>query len=256
MRLLSKLLRLLGKLLRLLGKLLGLPEGWLGWLEVSWQSVDFSVLVLITGKSVKGNIFSGQLGCGNQGLLGLLLELLGCELLLSELLLLLRSKLLLLLGSKLLLLLSKLLLLLRSKLLLLLGSKLLLLLGGKMLLLELLLLELRVKSWPLWLLLKLLLLSWCKLLLLLLLLELLEILVEVLGVELLGSWLVWVELSGVEHRSSLLTSALVSKSSPLGGVISLLSNYFLLLDNSGLVCKDCCMSLLLQGEFRAGCSGL
>jgi len=58
----GKLLRLLSKLLGLLGKLLGCKLLWLlegrllCWLKMSRKRVDFSVLVFIPGKSVKGNV--------------------------------------------------------------------------------------------------------------------------------------------------------------------------------------------------------
>jgi len=128
---------------------------------------------------------------------------------------------LLLSGSKLLWVLSKLLVLgelagklawLLSKLLLGLLSK-LLLLGSKLLLLGS----------------KLLLLSWCKLLglLLSLLLELSKVLVEVSGVELLGSWAAGVEVGSVEDRAPWVSSALVSKGLSLGSIVSLSSNLLL-----------------------------
>ena len=235
-------------------------------LEVGRQGVDLAVLVLVPGEAVQGDVLPGQLGDWLQGgLLGLRGELL----LRSKLLLLLRSELSLLLRSKLLLLLlrSKLSLLLRGKLLLLLlGSKLLLLLlRGKLLwlLLPLLeLLELGLEGRPLLLLLlpggKLLLLLRGKLLLLLLrgelllLLELLEVLVEVLGVELVSGRLVGVELGSVEDGPTGVLSALVGELTPLRGVVPLAGNLVLPLNDAGLVVEHGGVPLGLQGEGRAG----
>ena len=108
-------------------------------------------------------------------------------------LLLLRSKLRVLLGSKLLRVLGKLLVL--NKLLrFLLGSKLLVLSKLSRVLLGSKLLRILSK------LLVLLELS-CLLELLLLSLEVVEVPVEVLGVELVGSWTVWVEVSSIEDWS-------------------------------------------------------
>jgi len=231
--LLGELLRLLSELLGLLGKLLGCKLG-LSLLKVGGKGVNLSVTVLIPGESLQGNVFQSQLGCGDLGRRGWLLPelLLGSKLLGSKLLLLLRCKLLLLLRGKLLLR-NKLLLLLRSELLLLLRSKLLLLLE---------LLELLFKSWPLLLLGSKLLLLTSKLLLLL---ELLEVLVETLSVELLRSGLIGVELSSVEHRSSL-SSALVGKLTSLQSSILLLHNSLLLRNDALLMRKDSIVTLFLQ----------
>lgn len=230
----SKLLLLGGKLLlgrkrllRLEGRLLGRE----GSLKVSGQRINLAILVFITGKTLKSNVFQGQLVNWNQGgSLGLglskLLGLLGKLLLLRgkrSLLLLLKGRLLLegrLLGSKLLLLRSKL-LLPGSKLLLLLRSKLLLLLSK---------------------------LSLELLGLLLLGLELLEVLVEVLSVELLAGGLLRVELCSIKDRPPLISTTLVGKGSPLGLVVTLCGNVLLSLDDSRLMSNDSCMTLLLQLE--------
>ena len=246
------------------------------WLEVGGQGVDLAILVLVPGEAVQGNVLSGQLRHWlEDGLLGLRGKLLLLRsklslLLGSKLLLLARSELSLLLRSKLLLLLlrSKLSLLLRGKLLLLLlGSKLLLLLlRGKLLwlLLPLLeLLELGLEGRPLLLLLLpggklLLLLLRSELLLLLLrgelllLLELLEVLVEVLGVELVSGRLVGVELGSVEDGPAGVLSALVGELTPLGGVVPLAGDLVLPLHDAGLVVEHGGVPLGLQGECRAG----
>merc|ERR1719348_514954 len=113
--LLRLLLLWLEELLLRLGRLEG---GLLLRLEMSWKGINLTILIIISGETLKSNLFSGQLR--QRSLLWLLW-----------------SKLLLLLGKllrllcKLLWLLSK--LLLGSKLLLLLRSKLLLLSGHKLL---------------------------------------------------------------------------------------------------------------------------
>merc|ERR1719493_273240 len=130
--LLLLLLLRLKELLRLLRNVLESRLLRLLWLEMSWKRINLSILVIISGESLKSNLFSCQLRNWH------LLRLFGSKLLLwlSKLLLLLWSELSRLLLSKLLLLLwSKLLLLLLEELLLLLRSKLLLLLGSKLLLL-------------------------------------------------------------------------------------------------------------------------
>jgi len=259
--LLPGLLELLGLLLlELLGlessllELLGLLEGRLlsrqSRLEVSRQRVNLAILVLVPGEALQGNVFPGQLGNRHQR---------STRLLRSKLLL--RGKLLLLRGKLLPLLRSKLLLLLGSELLL--GSKLLLLLRGKLLLLPpvLEILELSLERRPLWLLGSKLLLLRGKLLLLgllsklLLLLELLEVLVEVLVVELLGSRLVGVELGGIEDWTlgPALLATLGSKLSPLLGIVSLTGNSILPLNDTCLMGKHSLVPLLLEGEFGAGC---
>ena len=204
-----------GGLLRLLGQLL---------LEVGGEGVDLAVLVLVAGEPLQGDLLPGQLG--HRHLLGL-----G-----GELLLLLGSKLLRVLGKLLILLeLSiELSLLLRHKLLLL-GSKLLLLLRGKLLLLLrgelLLLLEL----------------SGLLLSELLLLLEVPEVLVEVLGVELVRGGPVGVEVGGVEHRPP---GALpvAGEGLPLGGGVVLGGDPLLLLNDGLLEGEDGLVPLLLQLE--------
>ena len=206
-----------GGLLRLLGQLL---------LEVGGEGVDLAVLVLVAGEPLQGDLLPGQLG--NRHLLGLggeLLLLLG-----SKLLLLLRSKLLRVLGKLLILLeLSiKLSLLLRHKLLLL-RSKLLLLLEGRLLLA-------RSK-----LLLRLLLSE------LLLLLEVPEVLVEVLGVELVRGGPVGVEVGGVEHRPPGALPA-AGEGLPLGGGVVLGGDPLLLLNDGLLEGEDSLVPLLLQLE--------
>jgi len=211
------------------------------------EGVNFTILVLISGETLQGNVFQGQLRSGDEvggswRLLEFLLLLLRCKLLL----LLLRSK--LLLGSKLLLLLrNKPLLLLRSNLLLL--PKLLeLRLKRRSLLLELLLLP---RS-------KLLLLLRSKLLLLLrskllLLLELLEILVEVLSIELFSCRPVRVELGRIKDWPSWpsTSSTLGGKGASLRSVISLLCDPGLLLYDARLVREHSSMPLLFQQKLRA-----
>ena len=227
-----------GGLLRLLGELL---------LEVGGEGVDLAVLVLVAGEPLQGDLLPGQLG--HRHLLGLggeLLLLLGSKLLLrGELLLLLRSKLLLLLRSKLPRVLGKLLillelsiklsLLLRHKLLLL-RSKLLLLRGKLLLLLEGRLLLARSK-----LLLRLLLSE------LLLLLEVPEVLVEVLGVELVRGGPVGVEVGGVEHWPPGALPA-AGEGLPLGGGVVLGGDPLLLLNDGLLEGEDSLVPLLLQLE--------
>ena len=220
-----------GGLLRLLGQLL---------LEVGGEGVDLAVLVLVAGEPLQGDLLPGQLG--NRHLLGLggeLLLLLG-----SKLLLLLRSKLLRVLGKllillelsiKLSLLLRHKLLLLRSKLLLL-RRKLLLLRGKLLLLLEGRLLLARSK-----LLLRLLLSE------LLLLLEVPEVLVEVLGVELVRGGPVGVEVGGVEHRPPGALPA-AGEGLPLGGGVVLGGDPLLLLNDGLLEGEDSLVPLLLQLE--------
>ena len=216
-----------GGLLRLLGQLL---------LEVGGEGVDLAVLVLVAGEPLQGDLLPGQLGHRHLlGLGGKLLLLLRGKLLLGSKLLL-RGKLLLLPGSKLLRVLGKLLillelsielsLLLRHKLLLL-GSKLLLLLRGKLLLL----LEL----------------SGLLLSELLLLLEVPEVLVEVLGVELVRGGPVGVEVGGVEHRPP---GALpvAGEGLPLGGGVVLGGDPLLLLNDGLLEGEDGLVPLLLQLE--------
>ena len=129
--------------------------------------------------------------------------------------------------------------LIRSKLLLLRSELPLLLLRGKLLPL------LRSK------LLLLLLLLRGKLLLLL---ELLEVLVEVLVVELLGSGLVGVELGSIEDWAlgPALLATLGSKLSPLLGVVSLTGNSILPLDDTCLMGEHSLVPLLLKGKLRAG----
>ena len=219
-----------GGLLRLLGQLL---------LEVGGEGVDLAVLVLVAGEPLQGDLLPGQLG--HRHLLGLggeLLLLPRGELLLLGSKLLLRGELLLLLGSKLLRVLGKLLILLELRIelslllrhkLLLLGSKLLLLLRGKLLLL--LLLEL----------------SGLLLSELLLLLEVPEVLVEVLGVELVRGGPVGVEVGGVEHRPP---GALpvAGEGLPLGGGVVLGGDPLLLLNDGLLEGEDGLVPLLLQLE--------
>ena len=220
-----------GGLLRLLGQLL---------LEVGGEGVDLAVLVLVAGEPLQGDLLPGQLG--HRHLLGLggeLLLLLGSKLLLGGelLLLLLGSKLLRVLGKLLILLeLSiKLSLLLRHKLLLL-RSKLLLLRGKLLLLLEGRLLLARSK-----LLLRLLLSE------LLLLLEVPEVLVEVLGVELVRGGPVGVEVGGVEHRPPGALPA-AGEGLPLGGGVVLGGDPLLLLNDGLLEGEDSLVPLLLQLE--------
>ena len=229
-----------GGLLRLLGQLL---------LEVGGEGVDLAVLVLVAGEPLQGDLLPGQLG--HRHLLGLggeLLLLLGSKLLLRGelLLLLLGSKLLLLLLrsklprvlGKLLILLElsiKLSLLLRHKLLLL-RSKLLLLRGKLLLLLEGRLLLARSK-----LLLRLLLSE------LLLLLEVPEVLVEVLGVELVRGGPVGVEVGGVEHWPPGALPA-AGEGLPLGGGVVLGGDPLLLLNDGLLEGEDSLVPLLLQLE--------
>ena len=220
-----------GGLLRLLGQLL---------LEVGGEGVDLAVLVLVAGEPLQGDLLPGQLG--HRHLLGLggeLLLLLGSKLLLGGelLLLLLGSKLPRVLGKLLILLeLSiKLSLLLRSKLLLL-RRKLLLLRGKLLLLLEGRLLLARSK-----LLLRLLLSE------LLLLLEVPEVLVEVLGVELVRGGPVGVEVGGVEHWPPGALPA-AGEGLPLGGGVVLGGDPLLLLNDGLLEGEDSLVPLLLQLE--------
>ena len=207
-----------GGLLRLLGELL---------LEVGGEGVDLAILVLVAGEPLQGDLLPGQLG--NRHLLGL-----GGELLL----LLLGSKLLLLLRSKLPRVLGKLLILLELsiKLSLLLRHKLLLLRGKLLLLLEGRLLLARSK-----LLLRLLLSE------LLLLLEVPEVLVEVLGVELVRGGPVGVEVGGVEHRPPGALPA-AGEGLPLGGGVVLGGDPLLLLNDGLLEGEDSLVPLLLQLE--------
>ena len=227
-----------GGLLRLLGELL---------LEVGGEGVDLAVLVLVAGEALQGDLLPGQLG--HRHLLGLggeLLLLLRSKLLLrgellrvpGKLLLLLGSKLLLLLRSKLLRVLGKLLILLELsiKLSLLLRSKLLLLRSKLLLLLEGRLLLARSK-----LLLRLLLSE------LLLLLEVPEVLVEVLGVELVRGGPVGVEVGGVEHRPPGALPA-AGEGLPLGGGVVLGGDPLLLLNDGLLEGEDSLVPLLLQLE--------
>ena len=212
-----------GGLLRLLGQLL---------LEVGGEGVDLAVLVLVAGEPLQGDLLPGQLG--HRHLLGLggeLLLLLGSKLLLrGELLLLLRSKLLRVLGKLLILLeLSiKLSLLLRSKLLLLRGKLLLLLEGRLLLARSKLLLRLLLSE-------------------LLLLLEVPEVLVEVLGVELVRGGPVGVEVGGVEHWPPGALPA-AGEGLPLGGGVVLGGDPLLLLNDGLLEGEDSLVPLLLQLE--------
>jgi len=263
--LLRLLLLWLEELLLRLGRLEG---GLLLRLEMSWKGINLTILIIISGETLKSNLFSGQLR--QRSLLWLLW---------SKLLLLLRSKLLWLLGKLLrllckllwllskLLLGSKLLLLLRSKLLLLSGHKLLSrlwLLGSKLLrVLSKLLVLVELSAELAWLLLsKLLRLLLSKLLRLLLgkllwlllskllpLLEISEVLVEVLSVELLGSRSVGVKVGSIEHWSSGSLSV-VGEGLSLGRGIILLSNQLLLLNDSLLESKNGSMSLFLQLKSR------
>jgi len=263
--LLRLLLLWLEELLLRLGRLEG---GLLLRLKMSWKGINLTILIIISGETLKSNLFSGQLR--QRSLLWLLW---------SKLLLLLRSKLLWLLGKLLrllckllwllskLLLGSKLLLLLRSKLLLLSGHKLLSrlwLLGSKLLrVLSKLLVLVELSTELAWLLLsKLLRLLLSKLLRLLLgkllwlllskllsLLEISEVLVEVLSVELLGSRSVGVKVCSIEHWSSGSLSV-VGEGLSLGRGIILLSNQLLLLNDSLLESKNSSMSLFLQLKSR------
>jgi hypothetical protein len=198
---------------------------------VSWKGINLTILIIITRESLQSNLLSSQLGHG---------DLLGSLLLRSKLLLLLGSKLLRCLLSKLLGILSKLLILLELLLELawLLLSKLLLLrsLLSKLLVLLELLLKLT------WLLLsKLLLLRplLSKLLgilsKLLVLLEVPEVLIEVLGVELLRGGSAGVEVGSIEHWSpgSLLLSV-VGEGLSLGTGVVLCSDPLLFLNHSFL----------------------
>merc|ERR1711981_860769 len=207
------------------------------------QRINLTVLVVISGESLQGNLLSGQLRhwnlsglLGSKLLLGLgsklswlaLLELLGVLLELLRVLLELLRVLLELLRV-----LSKLLVLLE-----LLGS-LLELLG---ILLELLgsLLELLV------------LLELLRILLeLLLALEVSEVLVEVASVELLRGGLVGVEVSGVEDWTSGSLSA-VSKVLSLGRGVILTSDLLLLLHHRLLEGDDGLVPLFLKLESRVG----
>ena len=213
-----------GGLLRLLGQLL---------LEVGGEGVDLAVLVLVAGEPLQGDLLPGQLG--HRHLLGLggeLLLLLGSKLLLGG------ELLLLLLGSKLPRVLGKLLILLELsiKLSLLLRHKLLLLRSKLLLLLEGRLLLARSK-----LLLRLLLSE------LLLLLEVPEVLVEVLGVELVRGGPVGVEVGGVEHRPPGALPA-AGEGLPLGGGVVLGGDPLLLLNDGLLEGEDSLVPLLLQLE--------
>lgn len=198
---------------------------------MSWKGINLTILIIITRESLQSNLLSSQLGHG---------DLLGSLLLRSKLLLLLGSKLLRSLLSKLLGILSKLLILLELLLELawLLLSKLLLLrsLLSKLLILLELLLKLT------WLLLsKLLLLRplLSKLLgilsKLLVLLEVPEVLIEVLGVELLRGGSAGVEVGSIEHWSpgSLLLSV-VGEGLSLGTGVVLCSDPLLFLNHSFL----------------------
>ena len=205
---------------------------------MSWKGINLTILIIITRESLQSNLLSSQLGHG---------DLLGNLLLRSKLLLLLGSKLLRSLLSKLLGILSKLLILLElllklawlllSKLLLLrsLLSKLLGILSKLLVLLELLL----KLTWLL--LSKLLLLRplLSKLLgilsKLLVLLEVPEVLIEVLGVELLRGGSAGVEVGSIEHWSpgSLLLSV-VGEGLSLGTGVVLGSDPLLFLNHSFL----------------------
>ena len=212
---------------------------------MSWKGINLTILIIITRESLQSNLLSSQLGHG---------DLLGSLLLRSKLLLLLGSKLLRSLLSKLLGILSKLLILLELLLELawLLLSKLLLLrsLLSKLLILLELLLKLT------WLLLsKLLLLRplLSKLLgilsKLLVLLEVPEVLIEVLGVELLRGGSAGVEVGSIEHWSpgSLLLSV-VGEGLSLGTGVVLGSDPLLFLNHSFLECEHSLVSLLFQLE--------
>ena len=212
---------------------------------MSWKGINLTILIIITRESLQSNLLSSQLGHG---------DLLGSLLLRSKLLLLLGSKLLRSLLSKLLGILSKLLILLELLLELawLLLSKLLLLrsLLSKLLVLLELLLKLT------WLLLsKLLLLRplLSKLLgilsKLLVLLEVPEVLIEVLGVELLRGGSAGVEVGSIEHWSpgSLLLSV-VGEGLSLGTGVVLGSDPLLFLNHSFLEGQHSLVSLLLQLE--------
>lgn len=188
-------------LLRLRNKLLLLGNG---LLEVSWQRINLTITIFISGEPFKGNLFLSQLGQRCQSRLlwlrsKLLLLLRGKLLLGSKLLLLVKSWLLLLSRGKLLGVLSKLLVLgkLGIKLARLLGK----LLSG---LLSKLLLGLLGK-----------LLSWL-LRLLLPLLKLLEVLIEVLGIELFRCRTAGVKVGSIKHRASGSLSTLVCKCLALG----------------------------------------
>jgi len=229
-------------LLELLGSKLLLGNS---WLKMSWERVNLTITIFVSGKSFKSNLFSGQLrNRGQSRLLGLR----------SKLLLLLRSKLLgesrlLLSWGKLLGVLGKLLVLRKLSIeLARLLSKLLLRLLGKLLLRGKLL---RLLSKLLWLLSKLL--SWLlgKLLWLLLsLLELLEVLVKVLCIELFRSRTARVEVGSIENWASWRLTTLVGKSLTLGSIISLTSNQLLSFNNRLLVSNHSSMTLLLKGECR------
>ena len=212
---------------------------------MSWKGINLTILIIITRESLQSNLLSSQLGHR---------DLLGSLLLRSKLLLLLGSKLLRSLLSKLLGILSKLLILLELLLELawLLLSKLLLLrsLLSKLLVLLELLLKLT------WLLLsKLLLLRplLSKLLgilsKLLVLLEVPEVLIEVLGVELLRGGSAGVEVGSIEHWSpgSLLLSV-VGEGLSLGTGVVLGSDPLLFLNHSFLEGQHSLVSLLLQLE--------
>jgi len=238
---LLSLLELLG-LLGLLGSKLLLGNS---WLKMSWERVNLTITIFVSGKSFKSNLFSCQLrNRGQSRLLGLR----------SKLLLLLRSKLLgesrlLLSWGELLGVLGKLLVLrklsiklarLLSELLLRLLSK--LLLRGKLL---------RLLSKLLWLLSKLL--SWLLgelLWLLLSLLELLEVLVKVLCIELFRSRAARVEVGSIENWASWRLTTLVGKSLTLGSIVSLTSNQLLSFNNRLLVSNHSSMTLLLKSECR------
>ena len=224
--LLLELLGLEGWLLELLGLLESRLLGRQSRLEVGGKRVDLSILVLVPGETLQSDVFPGQLGNWHQGSTGLLRSklLLGSKLLrvLGKLLILLELsiKLSLLLRHKLLLLRGKL-LLLRSKLLLLLEGR--LLLARSKLLLRLLLSEL------------------------LLLLEVPEVLVEVLGVELVRGGPVGVEVGGVEHWPPGALPA-AGEGLPLGGGVVLGGDPLLLLNDGLLEGEDSLVPLLLQLE--------
>lgn len=230
------------ELLGLLGSKLLLGNS---WLKMSWERVNLTITIFVSGKSFKSNLFSGQLrNRGQSRLLGLrskLLLLLGSKLLGEGRLLLSWGKLLGVLGK--LLVLRK--LSIKSARLL---SKLLLRLLGKLLLRGKLL---RLLSKLLWLLSKLL--SWLlgKLLWLLLsLLELLEVLVKVLCIELFRSRTARVEVGSIENWASWRLTTLVGKSLTLGSIVSLTSNQLLSFNNRLLVSNHSSMTLLLKGECR------
>jgi len=78
---------------------------------------------------------------------------------------------------------------------------------------------------------------------------LLEILIKTLSVKLLRSRLIGVELSSVEHRSSL-SPALIGELTSLQSSILLLNNPFLFRNDTLLMSQNCVMTLFFQLKVR------